>query len=165
MMAEDVTGVATSPSPRNPTSRRPPVRITHALEQSEDWVTVSGFENRPSRSCKVCALLRTDRQKQSFATTFFFERCSIDDAKGWLCNKIRGQYKGVSKTCFYISHDDFDCGQRVPPILVKRIVLRRSGQEAGERKKTRRELQLRGTGEDSDDENESYLREYYLRVR
>ncbi|KAG3147587.1 hypothetical protein PI126_g12799 [Phytophthora idaei] len=39
MMAEDVTGVATSPSPRNPTSRRPPVRITHALEQSEDWVT------------------------------------------------------------------------------------------------------------------------------
>ncbi|KAG2888400.1 hypothetical protein PC116_g16817 [Phytophthora cactorum] len=33
--------------------------------------------------------LGDNRQKPSFATTFFFERCSIDDAKGWLCNKIR----------------------------------------------------------------------------
>ncbi|OWY91609.1 hypothetical protein PHMEG_00039735, partial [Phytophthora megakarya] len=106
------------------------------------------------RSCKVCALLRTDRKNKSFATTYFCERCSIDDAKCWLCNKIRRQYKGTAKTCFEIWHDDFQAGQVIPSTLGKRVVMRRPGQEAEVRKKTRRELQLLGGEADADDEAE-----------
>ncbi|OWZ10085.1 hypothetical protein PHMEG_00017121 [Phytophthora megakarya] len=51
-----------------------------------------------------------DGQEKSFATTFFSERCSIDEAKCWLCNKIRHQYKGVGKTRFEIWHDDYGGG-------------------------------------------------------
>ncbi|KAG3144897.1 hypothetical protein PI126_g13959 [Phytophthora idaei] len=155
LKAEVFVGVSATPPPSNQTRRRAPVRITHQVEQCEDWVIVSGVQKRRQRPCKVCALLRTDKNRKSFATTFFCERCSIDDAKCWLCNKIRRQYKGVAMTCFEIWHDDFDCGQTIPSVLGKRIVLRRPGQEAGERKKTRRELQLSGAGEDGDDENES----------
>ncbi|KAE9341064.1 hypothetical protein PF008_g10808 [Phytophthora fragariae] len=96
--------------------RRAPVRLAHALEQSEDWVTVTGVRKRCQRSCKVCALLRTEKKK-SFATTFFCERCSIVNAKCWLCNKIRRDYKGVAKTCFEIWHDDFGAGQDIPVSL------------------------------------------------
>ncbi|KAG6620148.1 uncharacterized protein IUM83_05787 [Phytophthora cinnamomi] len=128
------------PPPSGQKRRRTPVRLAHALEQSEDWVTVTGVQKRCQRSCKVCALLRTE--KKSFATTYFCERCSIDNAKCWLCNKIRREYKGVAKTCFEIWHDDFGAGQNVPASLGKRVVLRRPGKNAGKRKKTRRELQL-----------------------
>ncbi|GMF51785.1 unnamed protein product [Phytophthora fragariaefolia] len=122
--------------------------------QSDDWVTVSGVQKRRQRSCKVCALLRTDRKKKSFAATFFCERCSVDDAKCWLCNKLRREYKGVPKTCFEIWHDDFEAGEAIPPTLGKRVVLRHPGQEVGKRKKTRRELQLHGCGDQGDDEAE-----------
>lgn len=74
-------------------------------------------------------------------------RCEL-----WLCNKIRREYKGVAKSCFAIWHEDFGNGETIPPTLGKRVVLRRPGQEAGERKKTRRELRLEVGGEDGDDE-------------
>ncbi|ETL25419.1 hypothetical protein L916_20725, partial [Phytophthora nicotianae] len=45
-------------------------------------------------------------------------------------------------TCFAIWHEDFECGQSIPVTLGKKVVLRRPGQVAGERKKTRRELEL-----------------------
>ncbi|POM75897.1 Hypothetical protein PHPALM_6934 [Phytophthora palmivora] len=117
--------------------------MTHALEQAEDWITVSGVQKRRQRSCKVCALLRTEKKK-SFATTYFCERCSIDVAKCWLCNKIRRDFHGAPKTCFEIWHEGFGAGQDIPTNLRKRVVLRRPGQNAGKGKKTRRELQLRG---------------------
>ncbi|OWZ04760.1 hypothetical protein PHMEG_00023286, partial [Phytophthora megakarya] len=174
LKAEDFTGVVATPPATTAKRKRTP-RMTHVLEQNEDWVTVANVQKRRQRSCKVCALLRTDRKKKSYATnrqrsckvcallrtdrkkksyatTFFCERCSIDDAKCWLCNKIRREYKGVAKTCFEIWHDDFDAGQTIPANLGKRVVLRRPGQEAGKRKKTRRELQLRG--DEADDEAE-----------
>jgi hypothetical protein len=150
LKAEDFAGVVVTPPTAIQKRKRSAVRLTHVLEQGEDWVTVSGVQKRRQRSCKVCALLRTDPKKKSFATTFFCERCSIDNAKCWLCNKIRRQYKGVAKTCFEIWHDDFDGGLAIPPTLGKRVVLRRPGQKAGKRQKTRRELQLRG--EEGDDE-------------
>jgi len=133
----------TSPelSPRQPSeAKSAPVRHAHAPEQPEDWVVVSGVQKRRQRSCEVCALLRTSKTKQSFATTYYCERCTVDDAKCWLCNKIRREYKGAAKTCFKIWHDDFDAGESIPPTLGKRVVLRRPGQKAGVRKKTRREL-------------------------
>ncbi|KAE9221165.1 hypothetical protein PF002_g15673 [Phytophthora fragariae] len=105
-----------SPPASRQKRRRTPVRLAHALEQSEDWVTVTGVRKRCQRSCKVCALLRTEKKK-SFATTFFCERCSIVNAKCWLCNKIRRDYKGVAKTCFEIWHDDFGAGQDIPVSL------------------------------------------------
>lgn len=151
LKAEDFTGVVATPPPSAQKRKRTP-RLTHVLEQCEDWVTVSNVQKRRQRSCKVCALLRIDRKKKSYATTFYCERCSIDDAKCWLCNKIRREYKGVAKTCFEIWHDDFDAGQSIPSNLGKRIVLRRPGQEAGKRQKTRREIQLRG--DEADDEAE-----------
>ncbi|OWZ13805.1 hypothetical protein PHMEG_00012811 [Phytophthora megakarya] len=129
---------------------RAPVRLAHQVEQSEDWVTVSGVQKRRQRSCKVCALLRTNTKKKSFATTFYCERCSVDNAKCWLCNKIRHTYQGEAKTCFAIWHEEFECGQAIPTTLGKKVVLRRPGQEAGLRKKTRRELQLHNG--DADDE-------------
>ncbi|KAJ0401970.1 hypothetical protein ATCC90586_003203 [Pythium insidiosum] len=141
LKADDFTGVVATPPP--PGRKRRHLRLTHVPEQSEDWVTVSGVQKRRQRSCKVCALLRTEKKK-SFATTYFCERCSIDDAKLWLCNKIRREYKGMSKTCFDIWHDDFDSGLSIPPTLGKRVVLRRPGKDAGKRKRTRRELQLAG---------------------
>ncbi|ETM41498.1 hypothetical protein L914_12733 [Phytophthora nicotianae] len=141
LKAEDFTGVEATPPPASQICQRTPVRLTHTLQQSEDWVTDTGVQKRRQRSCKVCALLRTEKKK-SFATTFFCERCSVDNAKCWLCNRIRREYKGVAKTCFDIWHDDFDAGQAIPSNLGKRIVLRRPGQKAGQRKKTRRELRL-----------------------
>ncbi|KAL4160567.1 hypothetical protein PRNP1_001134 [Phytophthora ramorum] len=154
LKAEDFLGVEATPPPSNQKRKRTPVRLTHALQQSEDWVTVSGVQKRRQRSCKVCALLRTEKKK-SFATTFFCERCSIDSAKCWLCNKIRREYKGVAKTCFEIWHDEFDAGQDIPANLGKRVVLRRPGKKAGRRKKTRRELRLHDGGEGSDGGNDS----------
>ncbi|OWZ03299.1 hypothetical protein PHMEG_00024995 [Phytophthora megakarya] len=149
LKAEDFAGVVATPPPGKQKRKRAPVRVTHQLEQSDDWVTVSGVQKRRQRSCKVCALLRTDAKK-SFATTFFCERCSLDDAKLWLCNKIRRQYKGVNKTCFDIWHDDFDAGESIPQTLGKRVVLRRPGQRAGKRKKTNRELRIAADGCSSD---------------
>eukprot|EP00644_Phytophthora_capsici_P005945 jgi/Phyca11/82175/gw1.2.1247.1 len=101
LKAQDFAGVVATP-PTGQKRRRAPVCHTHALEQSEDWVTVSGVQKRRQRSCKLCALLRTNACKKSFATTYFCERCSLDDAKLWLCNKIRREFKGVAKTCFAI---------------------------------------------------------------
>ncbi|GMF34566.1 unnamed protein product [Phytophthora fragariaefolia] len=149
---QDFAGVVATPTIGSQKRTRAPARHTHAPEQSEDWVVVSGVQKRRQRSCKVCALLRTSKAK-SFATTYYCERCSVDDAKCWLCNKIRREYKGAAKTCFEIWHDDFDAGESIPPSLGKRVVLRRPGKKAGVRKKTRRELQLRA--EDADDESES----------
>ncbi|KAG3091548.1 hypothetical protein PI125_g17392 [Phytophthora idaei] len=64
------------------------LRLTHAFEQCEDWVTVSGVHKRRQRSCKVC--LRTDRKKKSFATTFFCECCSVYDSNaGSATNLLR----------------------------------------------------------------------------
>ncbi|OWY98092.1 LOW QUALITY PROTEIN: hypothetical protein PHMEG_00031231 [Phytophthora megakarya] len=145
---ETFTGVVATPLPTVQKRKRIP-RLTHVLEQNEDCMTAGNVQKRRQRSCKVCALLRTDRKKKSYATTFYCERCSIDDAKLWLCNKIRREYKGLAKTCFEIWHDDFDAGKAVPSNLV---VLRHPAQEAGKRKKTRRELQLRG--DEADDEAE-----------
>ncbi|EGZ05821.1 hypothetical protein PHYSODRAFT_416788, partial [Phytophthora sojae] len=98
---EDFAGVEATPPPSRLNRRRTPVRLAHALQHSEDWVTVSDVRKRRQRSCKVCALLRTEKKK-SFATTYFCERCSVDDAKCWLCNKIRREYNGVAKPCFEI---------------------------------------------------------------
>uniref|UniRef100_H3GG04 PiggyBac transposable element-derived protein domain-containing protein n=1 Tax=Phytophthora ramorum TaxID=164328 RepID=H3GG04_PHYRM len=89
----------------------------------------------------------------SFSTTFFCERCSLDDAKLWLCNKIRRQYNGVNKACFDIWHDDFDAGESIPATLGKRVVLRRPGQRSGKRKRTSRELRLAGDHERSNDKD------------
>ncbi|POM71492.1 Hypothetical protein PHPALM_11935 [Phytophthora palmivora] len=44
---------------------------THAPEQNEDWVTVSGLQKHRQWSCKVCALLRTVSSKTSCTTTYF----------------------------------------------------------------------------------------------
>ncbi|RLN90432.1 hypothetical protein BBJ28_00026354 [Nothophytophthora sp. Chile5] len=108
---QDFAGVVATPTISSQKRKRAPVRHTHAPEQSEDWVTVSGVQKRRQRSCKVCALLQTSITKKSFATTYFCERCSVDDPKCWLCNKIRREYKGVVKTCFEIWHDNFDAGE------------------------------------------------------
>ncbi|GMF38981.1 unnamed protein product [Phytophthora fragariaefolia] len=115
LKARDFAGVVVTPAPVSNKRKRTPVRITHALKQSDDWV---------------------------------------DDAKCWLCNKLRREYKGVPKTCFEIWHDDFEAGEAITPTLGKRVVLRRPGQEVGKRKKTRRELQLHGCGDEGDDEAE-----------
>ncbi|ETN15919.1 hypothetical protein PPTG_06182 [Phytophthora nicotianae INRA-310] len=142
LKAADFAGVDVTPPANSQKRRRTHVRLSHALEKSEDWVTVSGVQKRRQRSCKVRALLRSNPKKKSYATTFYCERCSVDSAKCWLCNKIRHSFKGVTKTCFAIWHEDFECGQSIPVTLGKKVVLRRPGQVAGERKKTRRELEL-----------------------
>ncbi|ETI37416.1 hypothetical protein F443_16590 [Phytophthora nicotianae P1569] len=153
LKAQDFAGVVVTPPVTGQKRRRDPVRHTHAPEQSKDWATVSGVQKSRQRLCKVCALLRTNACKKSFATTYFCERCSLNDAKLWLCNKIRFEFKGVVITCFEIWHDDFDVSETIPPALGKRVVLHRPGQKAGARKKTRRELQLRAN--DSDNANEA----------
>ncbi|ETI37341.1 hypothetical protein F443_16661, partial [Phytophthora nicotianae P1569] len=52
---------------------------------------------------------------------FYCERCSVDSAKCWLCNKIRHSFKGVTKTCFAIWHEDFECGQSIPVTLARKL--------------------------------------------
>eukprot|EP00644_Phytophthora_capsici_P015578 jgi/Phyca11/121365/e_gw1.44.384.1 len=86
MVLDIIFLVVVKTPPQSQKRKRTPLRVTHALEQCDDWVTVSGTQKRRQRSCKVCALLRTDTKKKSYATTFFCERCSIDDAKCWQCN-------------------------------------------------------------------------------
>ncbi|KAG3052987.1 hypothetical protein PC121_g17040 [Phytophthora cactorum] len=99
----------------------------HTHKQFDDWVTVSGVQKRRQRSCKVCALLRGDRNK-SYHTTFFCEDCSHGEAKCFLYPKARREYNG------------------------KRVVLRRPG-KVGRRKKTRRELlQDGGAADDEEDD-------------
>ncbi|KAK1936984.1 hypothetical protein P3T76_009762 [Phytophthora citrophthora] len=113
LKAEDFAGVDETPPPSSQKRRWTPVHLTHALQQAEDWVVVSGVQKRRQRSCKFCALLRTGKKK-SFTTTYYSERCPIDDAKGWLCNKFRRQYKCVAKICYDVWHDDFNAGQDIP---------------------------------------------------
>ncbi|RAW32731.1 hypothetical protein PC110_g10936 [Phytophthora cactorum] len=99
----------------------------HTHKQFDDWVTVSGVQKRRQRSCKVCALLRGDRNK-SYHTTFFCEDCSHGEAKCFLYPKARREYNG------------------------KRVVLQRPG-KVGRRKKTRRELlQDGGAADDEEDD-------------
>ncbi|GMF35291.1 unnamed protein product [Phytophthora fragariaefolia] len=124
LKAEYFAGVEATPTPSGLRRKRAPARLTHAVQLSEDWFTVSNVQKRRQRSCKVCALLRTKKKKKSYSTTYYCERCSVDSAKCWLCNRIRREHKGVAKTCFEIWHDDFDAGQAIPPHLVKRVVLR-----------------------------------------
>ncbi|GMF38049.1 unnamed protein product [Phytophthora fragariaefolia] len=112
--AEVFAGVQAIPPASCHKRRRTPVRLTHALQQTEDWVTVSGVQMRRNRSCKDCALLRTEKKK-SYATTYFCERCSIDDAMCWLCNKIHRDFKGVPKTCIGIWHENFGAGKIFQP--------------------------------------------------
>ncbi|KAE8897493.1 hypothetical protein PF003_g18412 [Phytophthora fragariae] len=152
LKTEDFAGVVATPLSASQKRQRTPIRVTHQLEQRDDWVTVSGAQKRRQRSCKVCALLRV-HPKKSFSTTFFCERCSLDDAKPWLCNKICRQFNGVNKTCFDIWHDDFDAGQSIPATLGKRVVLRHPGQRAGKRKRTRHEQRLAGDRECLGDKN------------
>nr|CAI72337.1 hypothetical protein PI49.0450 [Phytophthora infestans] len=102
LKAADFAGVDVTPPANSQKHRRTPVRLSHALEQSEDWVTVSGVQKRRQRSCKVCALLRSNPKQKSYATKFICERCSVDSAKCWLCNTIRHSFKGEAKTCFAI---------------------------------------------------------------
>ncbi|KAG6611380.1 uncharacterized protein IUM83_15622 [Phytophthora cinnamomi] len=126
MKAEDFAGVVATPSTASQKRRRSVVRLTHALEQAEDWVTVSGVQKRRQRSCK----------------TMRNAGCAIK-----LGVSTGG---GVAKTCFEIWHDDFDGGLAIPQALGKRVVLRRPGKKAGKRRKTRRELELHN--EEGDDE-------------
>ncbi|POM64772.1 Hypothetical protein PHPALM_19658 [Phytophthora palmivora] len=145
LKAADFTEVVATPPPSRQKRKRPPARSTHQLEQ---------LVYRSAASARTrCALLQTDAKK-SFPTTFFCERRSLDDAKLWLCNRIRRKYKGVNKTCFEIWHDDCDAGKRIPPALGKRVVLRRPGQRAGKRKNTRCELQLARAGSSSNKETD-----------
>ncbi|KAE9037859.1 hypothetical protein PR001_g6027 [Phytophthora rubi] len=130
LKAADFDGVVITPATATKKRKCFTVRLTYVLDQAEDWVPVSGVQKRRQRSCKVCAPLHTDSKKK-FATTFFCERCSVNNAKCWLCNKIRCQYKGVAKTCVEIWHDDFDGGLAIPPALGKRVALRRPGKKAG----------------------------------
>uniref|UniRef100_H3GSL0 PiggyBac transposable element-derived protein domain-containing protein n=1 Tax=Phytophthora ramorum TaxID=164328 RepID=H3GSL0_PHYRM len=137
LKAEDFAGVVATPLSGSQKRQRTHIRVTHQLEQRNDWVTVGGVQKR--------------RHGRSFSITFFCERCSLDDAKLWLCNNIRRQYNGVNKTCFDIWHDDFDAGESIPATLGKHVVLRHPGQRAGKRKRTRRELRLAGDREGSGD--------------
>jgi Transposase IS4 len=126
-----------SPSPTPITQRRRRQK-GHVLAQFDDWVTVSGVQKRRQRACKVCALLRGSRKK-SYQTTFYCNKCSIEGANCYLCPKARREYKGVLKTCYQIWHEDFECGEHIPPSLNKRVVLRRAGVR-GTRKRTSREI-------------------------
>ena len=114
----------------------------HQISQYDDWMTLSGgVQKRRQRSCKVCALLRGDRNK-SYTTTYYCLRCSVDGAKCFLCPKARREYGGVLKTCFDIWHEDFKMGENIPSTLGKRFVLRAPPTKTGQRKKTQRELRL-----------------------
>lgn len=99
LKADDSVGVVVTTPTSNQKRRRAPVGLTNGLEQSEVWMTVSGVQKRSQRSCKVCELLRSNPMKTSFTTTYFCERCSGENAKYWLCNKLRHTYKSESKTC------------------------------------------------------------------
>ncbi|OWZ18198.1 hypothetical protein PHMEG_0007760 [Phytophthora megakarya] len=132
LKAEDFVGVEATPPPVSQKRKRTTTRLTHGLQQSEDWVVVSGVQKR----------------RQS--------------AKCWLCPRIRREYKGVGKTCYDIWHEDFGAGEDIPASIGKPVVLRRPGKKAGRRQKTRRELRLEGQSDrggnssgDGDDEEGS----------
>ena len=110
----------------------------HVLAQNEDWIAHGEIQKRRQRACKVCGLLRGEAKK-SFQTTFYCEACSVDEAKCYLCPKVRRVYNGESKTCFQIWHEDFVNGTTIPAHLGKRVVMRRA-RASGDRKKTRREI-------------------------
>ncbi|OWZ18039.1 hypothetical protein PHMEG_0007944 [Phytophthora megakarya] len=125
----DFAGMSSTPSPGSRNRRRK--RIGHSLTQFDDWVTVSGVQKRRQRSYEVCALLRGERKK-SFQTTFYCDKCSIDDAKCYLCPKASAIFRYGTK--------HFECGLTIPSTLGKRVVLRRPGKKTDVRKKTRRGL-------------------------
>ena len=143
--------VAVTPSPAVRSRKRRRAN-NHTTLQVDDWITISGAQKRRQRSCKVCGLLRGERKK-SFQTTHYCVVCSVDDAKCFLCNKTRRDYKGVAKTCVQIWHEDFESGLAIPASLGKRVVMRRP-RKTGQRKKTRRELLRDGDDEDDDADDE-----------
>ncbi|ETP36881.1 hypothetical protein F442_15255 [Phytophthora nicotianae P10297] len=131
----DPIATSQSSAPSRRKRRRPP---QHIYKQYDDWVIVSGVQKRKKRACKVCALLRGE-SKKSFQTTFYCEDCSSGDAKFFLCPKARRAYNGITKTCFQIWHEDFECGKSIPESLGNQVVFRRPA-KFGTRQKTRREL-------------------------
>ncbi|GMF33793.1 unnamed protein product [Phytophthora fragariaefolia] len=155
MKSHDFVGVVATPTVGSQKRKRARARHMNASEQIEDWVTVSGVQKRRQRACNVCALLRVNNRKKSYQTTWFCERCSVDDANSWLCNRSRREYRGQVKTCFEIWHDDFGAGEAIPTRLEARVVLRRPAQKAGARKKTRCELQHRADGSEDGCESDN----------
>ncbi|POM64840.1 Hypothetical protein PHPALM_19588 [Phytophthora palmivora] len=164
LKAEDFSGVQATTTLSKQKRKRAPVCLTKALQHSEAWVTFSGVQKRCQRSCKVWAKERTDKKK-SFATTYFCERCFIDDVKCWLCIKIRRDYNAVAKTCLEIWHDDFGAGQDIPTRLGNRVVLRRPGKNAGKRRMAPREYPVcRGKGSDGGDSGGGDMRKQNKRT-
>eukprot|EP00644_Phytophthora_capsici_P006971 jgi/Phyca11/103969/e_gw1.8.862.1 len=100
-----------SPQSSAPSRRKRRRLPQHIYKQYNDWVIVSGVQKRRQRACKVCSLLRGERKK-SFQTIFYCEDCSSGDAKFFLCPKARREYNGITKTCFQIWHENFECGNQ-----------------------------------------------------
>ncbi|OWZ16229.1 hypothetical protein PHMEG_00010000 [Phytophthora megakarya] len=69
LKAEDFAGVDATPPRSIHRRKRTPVRLTHALQQSEDWVVVSGVQKRRQMSCKICARARRSRSLPHFTVS------------------------------------------------------------------------------------------------
>ena len=123
----------------------------HQLKVVDDWTGPPEKQKRRQRACKVCGLLRGDKRK-SFSTTFYCEECSVDDAKCYLCPKVRNADRGNTKTCFTIWHEDYGADTTIPSSLKHTVQMRKPRKAPGKRRKTRREQDQ--DADSADDENE-----------
>ncbi|OWZ04157.1 LOW QUALITY PROTEIN: hypothetical protein PHMEG_00023993 [Phytophthora megakarya] len=85
---------------------------------------------------------QTERKK-SFQTTFYCDKCSIDERSATCVQK--------EDESTAIWHENFECVLTIPSTLGKRVVLRRPGKKPGVRKETRWEL-IREEECEADDE-------------
>ena len=98
----------------------------YQLEESPDFQIVGSRRKRRQRACKVCSLLRDERLVRSFNTKYYCKNCSQDDARVYLCNRVRREEFGNTLTCFQIWHQHWKNGSAIPQEIVNRIQLRRA---------------------------------------
>jgi hypothetical protein len=107
-----------------PTSNGNRSANTHSLQETNEFRTSNGFNKRRQRSCKVCSILRKDKNKKAFSSKFYCEECSQGEAKVYLCDRVRRMNEGNRHTCFEIWHSVWKNGVALPPNVKRTIHMR-----------------------------------------
>ncbi|KAJ8576453.1 hypothetical protein ON010_g2758 [Phytophthora cinnamomi] len=85
---------------------------SHTARQVDEWRNEGSQAKRRQRTCKVCSVLRTGKQRAS-TTAYFCGSCS-EKGPVFLCMRARRQVRGVAMTCWDMWHKEWMHGKLIP---------------------------------------------------
>ncbi|ETO59807.1 hypothetical protein F444_21901 [Phytophthora nicotianae P1976] len=85
---------------------------SHTARQVDEWRNKGTQAERCQRTCKVCSVLRTEKQRAE-TTTYFCGECS-EKGPVFLCVRARRQVRGVAITCWDLWHTEWMNGKLIP---------------------------------------------------